>query len=389
MKRPARGHLLAAGGLLVVLAALGIVLMSHARRAYGVFSDTETLQGSLSAASVVPPTELACTKIGIFRRRLEWQPAPNADGYLIYHDGPFGDDEFDLLARVNSPRTTYNGVRASFFPHRWHLTSFFESWESGAGDTIEVHCRPVVYFPRPCGLHGHNHHSQRTVALTWDPSLNAAFYGVFRAAQSGGPYELVATAETSSYDDYAVADGSTYYYVVVAVDGVGNESDPSAEIAVPDDVLTPSPGPAATATLEPTPTNTPTPTPRATAIAVHSPTGTATATSTATATATAAPTATATPEPTATEEPTATSTAQPTATAPPQPSPTAQPAATSTALPTATTPPRQSPTAAATATSSAEPTSTPTPTALETPAPDASPPAAQPADAANVAGGDA
>jgi hypothetical protein len=245
---------------------------------------------STPAAAATAPSNLTCVSTGFFSRQLQWQPSPLADGYRIYHDGPFWDGDFELLEQVAAPATTYDKVWPSFFRHRWYVTTVSGSWESGSSNIIEAHCRPALFFPGPCGLDGENEHSQRVVTLSWEPAAGAAFYGVFRAEQSGGPYEMAATTESATYDDYAVADGVTYYYVVVAVDAEGNESDPSVEIAVPDSV--PADSPAATSTAEPT--------------------------------------ATETPEPAPTEEPDATATVEPTPTTPSEPRSTAEPGATAT-----------------------------------------------------------
>jgi hypothetical protein len=247
---------------------------------------------STPAATATPPSNLTCVSTGVFSRQLQWQPSPLAGGYRIYHDGPFWHDEFELEAEVAAPATTYDEVWPSFFDHRWYVSSFLGSWESGPSNVIEVHCRPAIFFPGPCGVEGDNHHSQRVVTLSWEPAAATVFYGVFRADRSGGPYEMVGTTDSTTYEDYAVAEGVTYYYVVVAVDGQGNESDPSAEIAVPD--IAPAPSP------------------------------------TATAIPTSEPTATETPEAAPTEEPEATATVEPTPTTPSEPSSTAEPRATAT-----------------------------------------------------------
>jgi hypothetical protein len=250
------------------------------------------------------PSGLDCVSTGLFSRQLQWQPSPLADSYSIYHDGPFWDDDFELLNQVAAPTTTYDSVWPSFFRHRWYVTTVFGTWESGPSNVIEVHCRPAIFFPGPCGLDGENHHSQRVVTLTWEPAAGTAFYGVFRAEQSGGPYELVGTAQDSTYDDYSVAEGITYYYVVVAVDGAGYESDPSVEIAVPDIAPTPSPTPTAIPTSEPTATETPEPAPAeqpdATATEPTSAPPDATPTAEPAVTATPADAETLTPEVTAT-----------------------------------------------------------------------------------------
>lgn len=64
---------------------------------------------------------------------------------------------------------------------------------------------------------------------------------VLRATQSGGPYDILATTTEITYTDISVGEGITYYYLVVALDAAGNESDPSQEVAVPDMLPTPTP----------------------------------------------------------------------------------------------------------------------------------------------------
>lgn len=267
------GVSLAAG--LSLLAAVTVFVLLHAGGAYGVFSDTEALHASLVAGSIDPPGGLECRFLSLFHRQLAWSPAAGGspEGYRIYHDGPFWHDDFELLGQVAVPATTYDEVWPSFFRHRWYVTTFVGSWESGASNVIEVHCRPALSFPGPCGLGGENHHSERVVQVTWEPSVGAVLYGVFRAEQSGGPYEMAGTTGNTTYEDAAVGDGVTYYYVVVAVDEQGNESDPSLEIAVPDTV--PGVPPTATPITEfaPTPEVTPTTdTPQPTATGTPTPT---------------------------------------------------------------------------------------------------------------------
>jgi len=69
------------------------------------------------------------------------------------------------------------------------------------------------------------------VALSWHPAFGGINYNVLRATTSGGPYTTIATNLTSlSYQDSGLADGTTYYYVVTAVNAVGVSSN-SAEVS--------------------------------------------------------------------------------------------------------------------------------------------------------------
>lgn len=73
---------------------------------------------------------------------------------------------------------------------------------------------PTVQVVIPTGTH--------TAKLTWSASTTSTVtsYNIYRGTADGGPYTLITTvsAPTLTYTDAAVASGSTYYYVVTAVD---------------------------------------------------------------------------------------------------------------------------------------------------------------------------
>jgi fibronectin type 3 domain-containing protein len=78
-----------------------------------------------------------------------------------------------------------------------------------------------------------------SVSLSWAASISSdvAGYYVFRGAQSGGPYTQITEAEVTGtgYTDTKVTAGTTYYYVVTAVDEANNQSaySPESVAAVP------------------------------------------------------------------------------------------------------------------------------------------------------------
>ncbi|MEQ8820118.1 MAG: family 10 glycosylhydrolase [Sumerlaeia bacterium] len=78
------------------------------------------------------------------------------------------------------------------------------------------------------------------VALDWADNSETDLdgYNVYRGSATGGPYSVIASnINTSAYTDSGVTNGSTYYYVVSALDFSGNESADSAEVnATPDAV---------------------------------------------------------------------------------------------------------------------------------------------------------
>ncbi len=81
------------------------------------------------------------------------------------------------------------------------------------------------------------------VSLTWTASQSAVSYSLKRAATSGGPYALVASVPGTSYTDTNLTNGTTYYYVVSAVNSSGESTDSSQANATPVE-STPMPPPA-------------------------------------------------------------------------------------------------------------------------------------------------
>jgi fibronectin type 3 domain-containing protein len=71
------------------------------------------------------------------------------------------------------------------------------------------------------------------VSLTWSASTGATSYDVRRSATSGGPYSQIGTSSTNSYTDSGLTNGRTYYYVVCAVNSVGQSANSAQATATP------------------------------------------------------------------------------------------------------------------------------------------------------------
>jgi len=69
------------------------------------------------------------------------------------------------------------------------------------------------------------------VSLSWTASSGATSYNVKRATVSGGPYTTIASATATAFTDTGLTNGTTYYYVVSALNSAG-ESANSAEVNV-------------------------------------------------------------------------------------------------------------------------------------------------------------
>ena len=77
------------------------------------------------------------------------------------------------------------------------------------------------------------------VILTWSASAKATTYNLKRSATTGGPYTLLSSPSAASFTDTTVTNGTTYFYVVSAVNSAGesaNSAEASAKPTAPTQV---------------------------------------------------------------------------------------------------------------------------------------------------------
>ncbi len=80
----------------------------------------------------------------------------------------------------------------------------------------------------PTGISATAGNSQ--VTLSWSPSAGATSYNVQRSTTAGGPYTTIAFPTATSYTNIGLVNGTTYYYVISATDGI-NLSSNSIEVS--------------------------------------------------------------------------------------------------------------------------------------------------------------
>jgi hypothetical protein len=85
-----------------------------------------------------------------------------------------------------------------------------------------------------------------SVTLSWPSVTAAANYTVERSTTSGGPYTTIYTACVPTYWDTSVSNGTTYYYVVAAVNAVGQQT-VSSQVSVTPGALQPPGAPTSLA----------------------------------------------------------------------------------------------------------------------------------------------
>jgi Glycoside hydrolase family 44 len=87
------------------------------------------------------------------------------------------------------------------------------------------------------------------IALTWNASSGATSYHVKRASTTGGPYTQVSAPTSSNYTNTGLTNGTTYFYVVSALNASGESANSSQASATPA-----ATAPDVTTTVDPTKT---------------------------------------------------------------------------------------------------------------------------------------
>ena len=161
--------------------------------------------------------------------------ATDSDGSVAQVD--FYADATLIGAATSAPfSVTWNSVAAGSYALTAAATDNLGATTLSAAVNITVNPPPPP--PAPAGLNATAGDAQ--VALSWSASSGAASYNVKRATVSGGPYANVATGVTTTgFTDSAVTNGTTYFYVVTAMN-LGGESANSNEASA-----TPLPPPPA------------------------------------------------------------------------------------------------------------------------------------------------
>ncbi|HKL23031.1 MAG TPA: glycosyl hydrolase family 28-related protein, partial [Tichowtungia sp.] len=165
--------------------------------------------------------------------RLEWDDNVEADlaGYYVYRSrtsGNYGD-----AIATNSPLSSaYVDSTAVNGTTYYYAVAAFDSNLNISEKSREISATPVDSAPSaPTGLAAAA--GDNEVRLVWNGNIEGdlAGYSVYRSTTSSN-YSSTALASnigSTSYVDSTAVNGTTYYYVVTAIDVSNNESDKSSE----------------------------------------------------------------------------------------------------------------------------------------------------------------
>jgi fibronectin type 3 domain-containing protein len=196
------------------------------------------------------PTGLAAAA-GNAQVSLTWTASVGATSYLVKRSTSSGAE-----AQIStSTSTSYTDTGLTNGTKYFYVVSAVNSGGDSA-NSAQVSATPTAPSTPPAtptGLNATGGNAQ--VSLSWNASTGAASYDLKRSTTSGGPYSTaVASPAAASYTDTGVTNGTTYYYVVSAVNTVGqsaNSAQASATPAAPVANVTITVNPAQTKPISP------------------------------------------------------------------------------------------------------------------------------------------
>lgn len=172
------------------------------------------------APATPPPAPVNLTATGGNAQvSLAWNAAPGASTYNV-HRSTVSGGPYSTIATTITP-TNYLDTTVT------NGTTYFYvvSGQNAAGegpDSNQASATPQApqLPPAPTGVSAVSNRRQR-ITVSWTAVAGATSYRVKRSTTSGGPYTVVGSPTGTSFTNTGLTSGTTYYYVVSAVNGVG------------------------------------------------------------------------------------------------------------------------------------------------------------------------
>jgi fibronectin type 3 domain-containing protein len=194
----------------------------------------------VSAAPFPPPAPPAPTGLiataGDTVVGLSWTNSPGAVSYNVKSATTMGGPYTTItnvaaFANINIAVSSFvNTGLANGTTYYYVVTAMGLYYEST--NSLEVNATPAALAPAaPTGLTASP--GDGVLSLSWTASLGATSYNVKSATTMGGPYTTITNVTATGTYDTSVANGTTYYYVVSAMDADGEGVDSSEANATP------------------------------------------------------------------------------------------------------------------------------------------------------------
>ncbi len=176
---------------------------------------------------------------------LTWNASTGATAYYVKRSTTTGGPYTQISAPIAA---TYTDSSVTNGTKYYYVVSAY-NFAGQSANSAEVNATPTAPLPpgAPSGLQATAGNTQ--ISLVWTASAGATSYHVKRSTTSGGPYTQVAAPATTSDADTGLTNGTTYYYVVSALNAAGESANSSQASATP---VAPTTPPAAPTGLQAT-----------------------------------------------------------------------------------------------------------------------------------------
>ncbi|PLB19033.1 MAG: Fibronectin type III domain protein [Flavobacteriaceae bacterium FS1-H7996/R] len=190
--------------------------------------DHVAITGLVSNAPEAPANVTASP--GNTQNILDWDEVTGASSYTLKRSTTSGEPYEIVAANLNVTEYTDTGLENGT-TYYYVVSAANLSGESV--NSLEISVAPeLAIAPVPEDVTAQSVSGQQ-INLFWNSSLSATSYNVKRATASGGPYTIIASPDTTAFSDTDVNHSTTYYYVVSAINELGESEDSEEVIATP------------------------------------------------------------------------------------------------------------------------------------------------------------
>ncbi|HEY6388810.1 MAG TPA: glycoside hydrolase family 44 protein [Candidatus Acidoferrum sp.] len=225
---------------------MGLLLIQLAGCA-GLSSGGGGTNGNSGGGTTAPaaPTGFLATA-GNSQVSLSWNASTGATGYYVRRATVSGGPYTQIAGPTTNSYTNTGLTNGTTY---YYVVSAFNS----AGQSVDSNqasatpVAPATPPAAPTGLQATAGNAQ--VSLTWTASAGATSYHVKRATTNGDPYAQVAAPASANFADAGLTNGTTYYYVVSALNSAAESANSSQVSATP---VAPATPPAAPTGLQAT-----------------------------------------------------------------------------------------------------------------------------------------
>ncbi len=191
-----------------------------------------TAQDHTPTSSTVPAAPLNLTaNASAGQNSLLWEQSAGATSYNVYSSSTAGVT-LTTGKKLDSVATNSYVDKNPTNPTFYVVTAVNTSGESPPSNEASVRNLPTAGMTKPTNLLAVAGDS--SISLSWAAPVSAKSFILYRGTAAGvtkttGTKIQVPIASGNSYTDSGLTDGTTYFYIVTAVNDAGQESDPSAE----------------------------------------------------------------------------------------------------------------------------------------------------------------